>query len=139
MLYPKNDLQHIVMQDYLDELCSDIIDGFSHKVMNFQIKAPKIVMPLREAVYVGLIVNEAVTNSIKYSNSEKLLIEIKMQETDGKFFLSIKDNGQGYDFNNTNKNTIGTALIKTLAQQQLDGTLKIENKEGVCYMIEYKL
>lgn len=139
MLYPKNDLQHIVMQDYLDELCSDITDGFSHKEMKFQINAPKIVMPLREAVYVGLIVNEAVTNSIKYSNSAKLFIEIKMQEADGKFFLSIKDNGQGYDINNINKNTIGTALIKTLAEQQLDGTLTIENQEGVCYMIEYRL
>jgi len=67
-------------EEYLDELCSDLIDSFSSKKMSFKLNIRDVDMPLREAVYIGLIVNEAVTNSIKYSNAEKLLINIMMQK-----------------------------------------------------------
>jgi len=82
MLDIKEDLQKIDMAAYIEELCEDI-KALSQKNVEYEYDIRNILLPIRSAGYVGLIVNELVTNSIKYVQKEQILIQIKMYEKEG--------------------------------------------------------
>ncbi len=138
MLYLKDDLQYINMQEYIYELCSDIEDGFSDKNIEFIIEVKGVQMPFREASYIGLVVNELVTNSIKYANIDTIVIVVDMYKEKNKYLLKISDNGKGYEISHVNKG-IGLCLVRALVEDQLDGSMTVKNGNGVKYMIEYKI
>lgn len=94
MLYLKSDLTKINMQEYLFELCNDL-KNLSEKNIQINCNAKDINIPLHEAAYVGLIVNEVITNSIKYVEKEPIEISLKMQKEGELHKIQIKDNGDG--------------------------------------------
>jgi len=139
LLYLKDDLEHICMDDYIEQLCSDIQDGFSSKDIRFMIETRGVYMPFREASYVGLIINELVTNSIKYASYANIAVVIDMSKDQNNYQLVIKDNGKGYDVSNLKNEGMGLTLVRALVEDQLDGKMMMKNNNGVKYMIEYKL
>lgn len=139
VLYFKDDLQQINMNEYIDELCSGIEDANDGKDIRFMLEIREIYMPFREAGYVGLIINELVTNSIKYAGTGAIVIVIEMNKDNNNYLLEIRDNGIGYEFKTDKSQGMGITLVKTLVQSQLDGSLKVENKNGMIYLIEYKI
>jgi two-component sensor histidine kinase len=89
-------------------------------------------MELTRAVPIGLIINEAVTNSLKHAFNEttaKPVIKIKMQIIYDKVHISFADNGIGYsDITNRKDNSLGLSLIESLADQiDADVTFRTEN------------
>lgn len=139
MLYLKDNLQKINMDDYIKELCENISQSFHQNKIIFHINATDIDFPLKEASYIGLLVNETVINSIKYANTEKLTINISLYKKENEYFLRIQDNGKGYCNTKEKQNSLGTSLIKTLVQNQLEGDLSMETTNGVSYVIRFKL
>ena len=138
MLYLEDNLQQINMDEYIYELCSDIEDGFIGQDIRFIIEIREVYMPFREASYVGLIINELVTNSIKYVDIGSIVIVIEMIKDKNNYTLKIRDNGKGYDIN-TKSQGMGLTLVRALVEEQLDGRMRVENKNGVIYMLEYKI
>jgi two-component sensor histidine kinase len=138
MLYLKDDLQKIDMDEYIEELCSDL-ENFSEKVLTIDTEVTEIYMPLREAGYVGLILNELVTNAIKYVVKEDIEIEVKMFMQEGIYILVVSDNGDGYEYSDLQGDGIGTKLVKTLVENQLEGELEISSKKGLKYTIRFHL
>jgi len=138
MLYMEDDLQQINMDEYIYELCSDIEDGFIGQNIRFIIEVREVYMPLREASYIGLIINELVTNSIKYADIGSVVIVIEMIKDKNNYFLKVRDNGRGYDLKHKSSG-MGLSLVKALVEDQLDGTMRVKNKNGVLNMIEYKV
>src|SRR5690606_30822652 len=96
-----------------------------------------IVLPVGKSIPLGLILNEIVTNSIKYAfrgqNREKgkFTITIKKQNPN-RVLLTVQDNGAGfpanYDFNAPSL-SLGIFLIKTLTEQ-IDGTVSFSSENG---------
>ena len=127
------------MDDYIEQLCSDIQDGFSSKDIRFMIETRGVYMPFREASYVGLIINELVTNSIKYASCANIAIVIDMSRNQRNYQLVIKDNGKGYDLTKLKTDGMGLTLVRALVEDQLDGKMVMKNNNGVKYMIEYDL
>jgi two-component sensor histidine kinase len=89
-----------------------------------------------QAHHLALVINELTTNSVKYGLNENSngLIEVKIQEIEGKIYLAFKDNGQGYpetmihgDYNNV---SIGFEIIRGIVTQSLDGELMLKNEDG---------
>lgn len=136
MLYLNKNLDDINMQEYIERFCEDI-QNFCEKEMEIVCSVEEIYMPLREAGYVGLIINEIVTNSIKYVTKEPLIIHIKMLKNGDKYRVEIYDNGRGLQ--DKIKKGIGMKLIHTLAEEQLDGMLQVYNENGLHYLMEYSL
>ena len=98
---------------------------------------------LNTLVPLGLLLNEIVSNSLKYafSDVEKGIITITLVENGfNQFELVIGDNGKGYEGepNNTNKSTLGLELIKILTDQ-LDGNIAKLNLPGTVYKLDFKL
>ena len=85
-----------------------------------------------------MIVNELITNSFKYAFKNRIGdIDICLEKIDDSYFLSVNDNGIGFD-QTKQTSTLGLILVHTLSTEQLDGTIKIDSNEGTRVQIKWK-
>ena len=91
-------------------------------------------------VPIGIIVNELLTNIIKYAFVDRASgsIEIIVKENQGKVSLTLQDNGRGLPegFDISESKGFGLMLVKVLSEQ-LDGSFTIENSNGVKSTLEF--
>lgn len=134
-LYQSENLSMIDMPSYIYELTENLANSFElgNKV-RFQLDICKAEFPLSHSVPIGLIVNEAVTNAIKYAfpNRKNGIIEITLhKERDNDFVLKIRDNGIGIgkDFSINGCPSLGLRLIDGLSGD-MQGDFKITDNEG---------
>jgi len=94
------------------------------------------------AVPLGLIVNELITNALKYAfpKGKKGQIEVQLaQKSTDKLILKVIDNGIGQEDDDFTKGTgFGMQLIQLLTQQ-LNGTMKHVKSNGTVVAFEFKL
>jgi two-component system, sensor histidine kinase PdtaS len=140
-LYQTDGVNTINMQWYCRELTNYMEDCFStqHKI-NFKLDVTPAEFDVAQAVPVGLILNEAVTNAIKYAfpDGRKGKITIELKPEDDEYVLTIADNGIGLpeDFDIDTTDSLGMNLINGLSQQ-LGGILTCENCDGLKYSIRF--
>jgi len=141
-LYKSDNLAEINMPDYIHELVDYLKDSFDlAKRLHFQIDIEDIEMDVSQAVPIGLILNEAITNSIKYAFPDlgEGTITVSLQHSrDDYFILRIADNGIGLpqDFDNRKSNSLGMSLMHGLSGD-LDGRFTIKNENGAAIEIEF--
>ena len=112
----KESASMVNMLDYLRALCANI-DPRQPQI-SIEVDVVAASLPLDRAVPVGLIVNELVTNSVKYAfGDEGGLIQVvfRVNETIGEAELSVRDNGRG--MGPTRKGSFGLRLVQSLAGQ----------------------
>jgi two-component system, sensor histidine kinase LadS len=137
MLYLKDDLERIDMHQYISELYNDLVMTCNKKI-EAKIDVKNLFIHLREASYIGLIVNELITNSIKYVEKEKIEIYIGMYNEGDRYFLTLGDNAT-IKQSDLKTDGLGIKLVKTLVEHQLEGKVKIKVEDGLKYMIEFEL
>lgn len=140
-LYQSTDVSSINMEDYLRDLVQHLRDSFgSAGSMRFSLQLEAVELDVSQAVPVGLIVNEAITNSIKYAFPGKTPggeINVSLKRgPDNKIILLITDNGIGMANAQENTQSLGLKLIRGLTED-IDGTFSIEIKHGVTIIIEF--
>nr|WP_315224426.1 sensor histidine kinase [uncultured Flavobacterium sp.] len=138
-LYQTDNLSSINMSWYIQELTCYLKESFDNdNRVRFELDTQSLELDVAQAVPLGLILNEAVSNAIKYAFPErKGIINIKFIETEENIFLlQIKDNGIGLPdgFQPTEMNSLGMDLITGLTEQ-LDGTFDITTDNGVSITI----
>lgn len=140
ILISNNSLQKIVMKTYLEELLADIHDSFSYGNDNIEFKIDiHATLPLKEAVYIGLITNEIVTNSYKYAFTDnKGKLSVSLIQKENNYVLTIEDDGVGFT-PKENMATLGQKLIHTLVTEQLNGKLTLDSKNQTKYNIRFTL
>jgi two-component sensor histidine kinase len=133
----------INMKEYIEELVIYLRDVFNiQNTIEFELLTQPIMLDLTRAIPLGLIINEAITNAIKYAfpvtKKGKIMIRLE-QDQESNMKLVIRDNGVGLpDFFNDNNNTLGKNLIIGLSDQ-LQGELIMENNFGTQLSIVFKL
>ncbi|MDP1746509.1 MAG: ATP-binding protein [Bacteroidota bacterium] len=101
-----------------------------------------IFLDLDSAIPCGLIINEIVTNALKYAFTDQKNGEVNVSLTQKNEFiqLTIADNGKGLpdkiDYRNTD--SLGMQLVVTLVQQ-LGGEIVLDNSNGAKYTITFKM
>lgn len=142
-LYGTEHMATVNMQSYVEELINYLKTCFeiSHSVQ-FEKEIDDIQLSAEQAVSVGLILNEAITSSIKYAfeGVEFKRIRIFMNyESDGQILLFIDDNGKGCneDMNAENPRSFGLTLIRGLGKQ-LNGNLIIISENGISISLVFK-
>lgn len=137
LLYIKNeDLVDIIPTEYFEKIVSEIINSSSANKINIKYNI-KSKLRIGDLLYCGLIVNELVTNSIKYAfddNSGEIFINLIKKETE--YILTISDNGKGYK-DDANNDSFGLLLIKTLVDVNLQGDMNVLNKNGTTTIIRW--
>ena len=142
-LYQGKNLATVEMKDYFLNLGQNILDSFgAADRVNLEFEMEAIELDVDTAIPLGLIVNELLTNSLKYAfpNNRKGNIIISLQKISTEILLlKVADDGVGEQEENLNIGTgFGTQLIKLLIQQ-LDGEMKFQSKEGTSFSFEFKL
>lgn len=142
-LYQSDNLSMIDMSWYIYELITYIKECYaSEKNINFNVDTEKVFLDVAQAVPLGLIVNEAINNTVKYAfpKDAKGEVNVSFKNTEKDFYqLIISDNGIGLpdDFDIDETESLGMNLMRGLADQ-LDGTFSLENKNGLKIMVTFR-
>jgi two-component sensor histidine kinase len=139
MLYLNSDLQKIDMAEYISTLCHQL-ESSTLRDINCQLHIQEgLFMPIKEAGYIGLIINEFLTNSIKYVTKEEVIVTLYFTQEKNHFRLEYRDNSDGFSTKKLEKNTLGLELVRTLVQTQLEGEFVMQHTQKLHYIIEFTL
>ncbi|WCO02736.1 tetratricopeptide repeat-containing sensor histidine kinase [Psychroserpens ponticola] len=142
-LYQGENLGCIDMKDYFINLGDGILDTFdADDKVKIECAMEQLELDVDTAVPIGLIVNELITNALKYAFPEdsKGKIEICLTRSNSEILtLKVVDNGIGKTTEATPKGTgFGTQLIKLLTQQ-LNGNMQENHENGTSVVFEFKI
>src|SRR5690606_5239784 len=142
-LYQTKNFSSINFSDYIVNLTKNLVHSYQITSGNieFDYEVEKLDLELDQAIPCGLIVNELVSNSLKYAfpNEAKGRLKLKLSEKKDLIYLGIEDNGIGLpkDFDHENTNTLGLQLVMTLVEQ-LDGNMELKSQKGTNYLITFE-
>ncbi|MCD4735539.1 MAG: sensor histidine kinase [Bacteroidales bacterium] len=139
-LYRKDDITHVNLNVYITDLLTNLQTSLGSSELKIELQIEnKIDVGFSNAVPLGLIINELVTNAIKYgrnnNKSQEVLISIKNKGE--AINITVQDNGPGFpeNFDIISINTYGLKLVKGLTLQ-LNGQIKVFNNSGAVVEIE---
>jgi two-component system, sensor histidine kinase PdtaS len=141
-LYQSDNVASINMAAYLPELVSYLKESFNVSSIHFDTQIMPVDLDVSQAIPLGLIVNEAITNSIKYAfpgNSSNKQIHISMtQEPNNLVELRVADNGVGLqeDFYGKKSGSLGLKLMKGLSED-IDGQFYIKAENGTIVSVSF--
>jgi len=141
-LYQSEELSTIAMRPYLESLVRELRLVYSNNnTVKFKISADESGLIMDSALPVGLIVNELVSNSLKYAFPDRYggLITVAFNSiNDREYKLSVSDNGIGTSESGLKKkgSSLGLKLVKTLSNQ-LGGKVVMRNRDGFCFEVVF--
>ena len=139
-LYQGTNLGAIEMKDYFVNLSESILDSFgAEKRVTIECAMDQLDVDIDTAVPLGLIVNELLTNTLKYAfpEGQQGKVQIRLQkQADGVLHLEVSDNGIGKS-GVTQGTGFGGQLVSLLTQQ-LSGSTREEVKNGTRIYFEFK-
>ncbi|MBW8688236.1 tetratricopeptide repeat protein [Chitinophaga rhizophila] len=141
-LYLPGNMALIDMQTYIREhtaYLNDDFGGLQH--IYFDLDIAPVKLDVSQAVPVALILNEALTNAIKYAfrQQDNGTVSISLQYTShAHLLLTIADNGAGFPagFDIAANGAMGIRLMETLSEQ-LEGVLHILSREGISVQVSF--
>lgn len=139
LFYAQESLTHVDMKEYISNMSKELSKNFDpQKLIDISLHV-KGKLPLKQAVYIGLILNEILTNAFKYAFKDIGEIEISFTCKENKAVLHVKDNGRGFNQEEINPNSLGMSVIQTLVIKQLEGTYTLETDDGTSWKVEFEL
>jgi len=151
-LYDASDLKRIDFGDYMQSLANDIFITYVHDPggVDLKIDVEDIRLDINTSIPLGLILNELITNSMKYAfplTKESIMqekfkkgnIHVRLYKHDDGYTMSVEDDGVGLpdNFSFEKSNSLGLQLIKTLTEQ-IDGRIYFSNNNGALFRIDFK-
>ncbi|BCL38139.1 PAS domain S-box protein [Nostoc sp. MS1] len=143
-LYSSENLANIDFPQYIAQLINHLLD--SYNVQSQQIKITtqieQVSLDIEMAIPCGLIINELVSNALKYAFPDKNDGEIwvKLYQDGQELILLIQDNGIGLpeNFNSNKSKKLGINLVRGLVQQ-LRGSIAINSQQGAEFRICFQI
>ncbi len=142
-LYQSNDLSKINFAEYLRKLAANLFRSYEITSSGIKqiINVDNVFLEIDVAVPCGLIINELVSNSLKYAfpsgNEGEVKIEL-CSEQNRHFTLIVSDNGIGLpknlDLQETR--TLGLQLVNNLVDQ-LEGSVEVDVNGGTEFKIQF--
>lgn len=142
-LHHSESVDMVEMDIYIRELVAYFNDSLTGlQEICFDLQITTVYLEVGQAVSVGLILNEAITNAIKYAFTpgKEGVITIGLNFiAENHLLLSLKDNGKGlpHDFEERRHESMGISLMETLSEQ-LEGCLSVRSKGGVSVSVIFK-
>jgi PAS domain S-box-containing protein len=142
ILYRSKDFSEVNFTDYINNLTNSILHTFLsiNKDIFLELDLDQVNLNLDQAIPCGLIVNEIITNAMKYAfeGIKDPVLQVKLYSKDNTIHIHIDDNGIGLppDFKAEESDSLGLQLVYTLIEQ-LDGTINVNVKNGTKYLITF--
>jgi len=134
-LYQKDNLTGVQMKGYLEKLCGDLLQTYSltEDKITLEMDVQDLNLDVDSVVPIGLIVNELITNAVKYAfpDNRSGTIWVNLKEENGKLHLMVKDNGVGIQSMDEMKetNSFGHRLINSFSRK-LEADVSIKGDAG---------
>nr|WP_298928119.1 sensor histidine kinase [uncultured Allomuricauda sp.] len=146
MLYKRDDyLSKIELKPYVKELCEYLVRSVKGNTNNVKVKLDidENKLSIDTVIPLGLIINETITNALKYGIKEdktgEILISLR-KLSDKRYEMYIGDNGIGYsdDIDPKTSKSLGLKLIYNLARQLRGSITRDSEKKGTYYRMEFE-
>jgi two-component sensor histidine kinase len=141
-LYRSFDVAHIDMTEYVSSLVRHLTNSYQREdiPVNVSVDVAHVSFPIDMAVPCGLIVNELVSNALKHAFKTRgdNRVGVALGSADGKFVLSVTDNGVGLsaELDVTQSPSLGLQLVCVLVDQ-IDGTMEVMGDDGTAFIITF--
>lgn len=134
-LYRAEDISHIDISDYIKFLGTGLFQFYDAKSrgIRFTLEAPDVRVDINTAIPLGLILNELISNALKYAfpkgRGGEVSVSIRREEK--TLTVIVRDDGVGIppDFDWQNAPSLGLRLVNSLVDQ-LDGTVELDRTSG---------
>jgi two-component sensor histidine kinase len=143
-LYSSGNLNNVNLSIYLKDLAKMILQTYSLSKgkISLQTALDELYLDLRKTVPLGLILNELITNSIKYAfpHNGDGEIKISLSRHSDKATLHVSDNGKGLpeNFDIKKSNGMGLNLVMLLVEQ-IEGSIDLFNSNGANIVINFRI
>ena len=148
-LYQNTDVSSIGFPSYLTRIAGNIIQGYqSETQVELITELENIQAPLDQAIPCGLILNEWVSNAMKYAFPERergtITVSLRciMPEDspeEEEIQIEVRDDGvglpEGFDWGG--RDSLGLYLVQALAEQ-LDAELSAESDKGTQFLVKFR-
>ncbi|MBT4574840.1 MAG: hypothetical protein HOB92_00075, partial [Candidatus Cloacimonetes bacterium] len=146
ILYQSDDMTVLDIHTYFNKIVKHLFNIYRDPECNvaFNLDIDTIQMGMDLSIACGLIINELVSNALKYAfvsdSNGDLFISLK-RITTNEALMIVKDNGHGLpvdlDFNTND--SLGLKIVKILVEGQLKGSMKVKNEHGASFEIYFPL
>jgi PAS domain S-box-containing protein len=141
-LYQTKDFSNISFQEYVGNISRNLVHSYSssENPPDLKLDLDPVKLHLDTAIPCGLIINELLSNALKYAFREttKGEISISVKQKENRVTIIVADNGVGLppdlDFRNTE--SLGLQLVISLVEQ-INGKIKADTKKGTKFTIEF--
>ncbi|MHC2992497.1 hypothetical protein OB13_13220 [Pontibacter sp. HJ8] len=143
-LYQHEDLAAIDLHDYFKGICEGLYAtyGSTTEQVRLELDIPPIMVDIDSAISLGLIVNELVSNSLKYAFPDRTgELQLQLEEHGNKHYtLLVRDNGIGLPagFEAGFKKSFGLQLVHSLSKK-LNGNIAFQNNNGTNSILHFVL
>ena len=142
LLYQTKDFSTIVFSEYIRSISTNLFQSYNqNRKVELILDLNDVSLDLDMAIPCGLIVNELLTNSLKYAFSiqDSGIVKIHLSQSEDDIIIIIEDNGKGFpdsiDFKDTE--SLGMQLVVSLIDQ-IDGEIKLDGVNGTKYELKFK-
>lgn len=142
-LYGQEDVERLDFRDYVEGLAHDLFYayGVDCETVRLRLELSPVSLELNQAIPCGLILNELLTNSLKYAFPEGRTGEITIGLSctgDGCVTLRVADNGIGLPpgFDAQQSKSLGLKIVDILTRQ-LRGTVQQGSGQGTSFTLVF--
>ena len=135
-LYNSRDIGKIQISGYIENMVQNLKQeyGSATERIEFRVQTDQSInLDIERSIPCGLILNELITNAVKYAfdPGTKGIIIISLIRKDNHIILEVADNGKGLppDFETKSKSSMGMELVNRLTHQ-LKGKITFSGKRG---------
>lgn len=141
-LYQSKNFESVNFSEYVTTLSKNLVHTYSinTKKIKLILTLDDLMLNLDTSIPCGLIINEIISNSLKYAfpDNRDGIIFVNLRVVNNKVNIEVGDNGVGIpdsvDIKNTQ--TLGLQLVDTLVEQ-ISGTIKLSRNKGTIFSIEF--
>ena len=140
ILNHEREVKDLRLDHYLDQMSHSLIDSYASEKNRITLRMDlhEIPIDVNRAISIGLMVNELLTNALKYAfpGNRKGTIGILLKQEGAMIIIEVSDNGAGLpsDFSINKPKGLGLELVRLLANQ-LDGTITIDSDGKTVFRI----
>lgn len=142
-LYHTKNFSRVEFSDYILSLSNNLIHSYSIGVGKVKLltSLEKVHLNLDQAIPCGLIINELVSNALKYAfpNGNTGSIYLELKQVENFICVGVADDGIGLpkDLDVENSDSLGLQLVYTLADQ-IDASIELRSEKGTNYLITFE-
>jgi len=138
-LYRSKYLTNINIKDYLEDIIRSISASYGNSIIEIGKMSNNIIVSFDQAISIGMIVNEVLTNSIKHNEEKKnFTLKIELKKDKNISILSVSDNGLGFDIS-TKTDGFGLKLIKQFCKKLPNSTYDFIFNDGTEFKLKFDI